>query len=552
LFCAIFAQVTLRENFDNYLPYHQFAILIFLKSASAFSCTPTIGERNDRYLSSNDEGDLMTVRYLATDTALLYKDSSGKDEVTELLWGDQLTIVEAGAEGIRHKVSARGHIGYVEHDAVGDESLLELYFIDVGQGDGVLVRTPDNRHIMIDGGYKRASQPTGKNAADFVDWKFAKDYGLKVIALDAMIATHNDADHYGGLSDLLDVRQIKELDADKVTVDNFFHAGVGWWKKAETGRWLGQTTADGKYLTQLMGDRNAVLGALLKGAPQELQGEWATLLGKVVETKTRTNLPTPISRISHSDDYLPGFGPADGAPAIRILAPVEFTVDGQAGLHNYGASASHNTNGNSVLLRLDYGHARILLTGDLNRFSQRALLEDYEGNNDVFACDVAKACHHGSDDVSYRFLSAMAPAVTVISSGDAEGHDHPRPSIVAASAITGHLEMADDRLVTPLVYSTELARSLNLGKVSEASWTDGQGSRTLQGNELAGLQVKCKVTKAGALNPTTVTRNLEHTYIVAGLIYGLVNVRTDGNRILCATLNESTNSWEVKVVKPRF
>jgi hypothetical protein len=40
---------------------------------------------------------------------------------------------------------------------------------------------------MIDGGSKRASQPTGKNAADFVDWTFARDYGLSQIHLDVMM-----------------------------------------------------------------------------------------------------------------------------------------------------------------------------------------------------------------------------------------------------------------------------------------------------------------------------------------------------------------------------
>ncbi len=494
----------------------------------------------------------MTVRYLANDTALLFKAMTGKEHITELLWGDHLTIVEAGSEGVRHKVKARGHTGYVEHDAVGDQSLLELYFIDVGQGDGVLVRTPDNRHIMIDGGYKRASQPTGKNAADFVDWKFARDYGLGTIALDAMIATHNDADHYGGLSDLLDVRQTAELDADKVTVEGFYHAGVAWWKKPGGGRWLGQTTQDGKFLTQLMGDRNAVLGTMVAGAPAVLQGEWADLMGKIMKTRTRAGTATPITRISHTDEYLPGFGPADRGPAIRILAPVEFDLDGKAGLHNYGSSASHNTNGNSVLLRLDYGHARILLTGDLNRHSQGALLTDYQDQHEMFACDVAKACHHGSDDVSYKFLSAINPAVTVISSGDTERHDHPRPSIVAASALTGHVEIADDRLVTPLVYSTELSRSLNVGKVSELRWKDDGGTRVRQGDELADVHVTTRVTKAGDLNPASVTRRMDRAYIVAGLIYGLVNVRTDGERILCATLNEGTHSWEVKIVTPRF
>jgi len=129
------------------------------------------------------------------------------------------------------KVRARGKEGYVAAAAVGDESLLELYFIDVGQGDGILIRTPDGRHLMIDGGYKRAAQPTGKNAADFVDWKFVKDYGTETIHLEAMIASHNDADHYGGLADLLDAGQERELDARQVHVDAFYHAGVAWWVK---------------------------------------------------------------------------------------------------------------------------------------------------------------------------------------------------------------------------------------------------------------------------------------------------------------------------------
>ena len=112
---------------------------------------------------------------------------------------------------------------------IGDESLLEVYFIDVGQGDGVLIRTPDDRHILIDGGFKPASQPTGKNTTDFVDWKFAKDYGLEHIDLDVMMASHNDADHYGGLADLLDVSQIDQLDAREVRVEALYHAGMAWW-----------------------------------------------------------------------------------------------------------------------------------------------------------------------------------------------------------------------------------------------------------------------------------------------------------------------------------
>jgi beta-lactamase superfamily II metal-dependent hydrolase len=496
----------------------------------------------------------MAEKYVASETTPLYEAATGNKKLLELLWGDPLTVLEGDEGASRWKVRARGgRTGFVSTSAIGDESLLEVYFIDVGQGDGILIRTPDHRHIMIDGGFKRASQPTGKNAADFVDWKFFKDYGLNQIHLDAMIASHNDADHYGGLSDLLDVSQSDELDADDVRVDAFYHAGVGWWVNPFTGkRWLGPTTEDKKFLIQLMGERPQVEAALKSGAEPKLQGEWARFMSNVTKAKTIDGTATPIHRLSQANRHIPGFNGSDGGVAIRVLAPFERTIDGSSALHNFGSSVGKNTNGNSILLRLDYGRSRILLTGDLNTDSQRALLEDYTGSRMEFLCDVAKACHHGSDDVSYEFLSVMRPAVTVISSGDNEGHDHPRPDIVAASAITGHLEIYRDRIVTPLVYSTELARSINLGKPSKVTINGDGETTTIETEELHTIKIEAKVTKAGDLNPSKVTKQLDRTYIVAGLIYGLVNIRTDGETILCATLNEKDNTWQVKKITSRF
>jgi hypothetical protein len=60
------------------------------------------------------------------------------------------------------------------------------------------------------------------------------------------------------------------------------------------------------------------------------------------------------------------------------------------------------------------------------------------------------------------------------------------------------------------------------------------------------------VNKVGNLNPSLVHRRLNTTFIVAGLIYGLVNVRTDGEKILCATLNEADHTWQIKKFKSRF
>ena len=173
----------------------------------------------------------MTISYIREDTAKFrYKDASDQDRTMELLWGDQVDIIRE--QGNEATIKARGKEGIVERDVLGGDPLLKVYFIDVGQGDGVLIVTPDRKHVLVDGGYIRSRQPTGKNAADFVDWKFAKDYGEKRIKLDAMVASHCDSDHYGGLWDLFNLADEarEELDTEGVDVDVLYHAGVSWWK----------------------------------------------------------------------------------------------------------------------------------------------------------------------------------------------------------------------------------------------------------------------------------------------------------------------------------
>lgn len=482
------------------------------------------------------------IRYVATDTTPLYVDATGSKRRAVLLWGDRVRV-ETG-QGARRRARARGVTGFVDPDALGDTSLLELYFIDVGQGDGVLIRTPDGRHVMVDGGYRRSGQPTGKNAADFVDWKFAQDYEADRIHLDAMIVSHCDADHYGGLWDLLNPRETRDLDLTDVRVDAFYHAGVGWWQETDGKRTLGPKE-DG-YLTRLMGDRADLGSSIGPGFPR-LQGEWGAFLSDVFAHGC------PITRLSSATQHLEGFGPQDGSVVINILGPVEFVENGEPRLRSLGGD-SQNTNGNSIVLRLDYGRARFLLTGDLNLAAQQALLEDYVGERQAFAGDVVKGCHHGSDDCSYEFLSIVGAGCTVISSGDNESYAHPRPTIVAASGQTGHTRIARDQVDTPLVYSTEIARSVRLGTAVEvvATTVEEDGTESTQKFDPEQVQVVFKETRAGDLRPRTGTRALDAMKVVPGIIYGLINVRTDGEKILCASRNEKTGTWDIETFSSRF
>jgi beta-lactamase superfamily II metal-dependent hydrolase len=506
----------------------------------------------------------MAIRYVKRETTPLFENAApeivGRKKKDprryRLLWGDRVEVLEE--QGTRTRVRARGKgPGWVETEDLGDTSLLELYFIDVGQGDGVLIRTPDDRHILIDGGWPRHSQPTGKNAADFVDWKFARDYRAKQILLDAVICSHNDQDHYGGLWDLLNPEMSDELDLKDVRVESFFHAGLSWWKGAKRTLGTPVSTPHGKMYTQLLSDRAAALEALGPEASPALQGEWGEFIGVVTGARRRDGSSTPMTRLGtpqgEAPVFLPGFGPENGPVTIRVLAPVEFDVQGETGIRFFKGGDSKNTNGNSVLLRLDYGKARILLTGDLNSASQNALLDDYAGRHGEFECDVAKSCHHGSDDISFKFMETLKPAATIISSGDNEGHDHPRPAVVATSALTGFKEMKGDRLVTPLVYSTELARSVRLGTPSLLEVLDGGAvTKTYNRLDFEDMRVTSHEVLAAAREPKTVRQSFSSRRVMTGLIYGLVNVRTDGKKILCATLDEAEDDWRIETFKARF
>jgi beta-lactamase superfamily II metal-dependent hydrolase len=517
-------------------------------------------------INCEESAAMADIRYVKETTVPFFSKATGKETRGELLWGDRVRVLDASEP--RLKVKARGRTGFVSKSAVGKKSLLEFYFIDVGQGDGVLIRTPDGpagadgRHILIDGGWPRQSQPTGKNAIDFVDWKFHADYERDAIELDAVICSHNDQDHYGGLWDLFNTSAAAraELDCQDVRVEAIYHAGLSWWKQGGE-RTLGPSvgTPQGAMFTRLLGDRAEVEAGLATGASPALQGEWASFLRQAVKCTTRAGGATPIERLSHLTGSLPGFADPGGVD-VKVLGPVEFAVGGKPAIRKLAGDDSQNTNGNSVLLRVDYGDVRVLLTGDLNENSQRALLVDYAGREEVFECDVAKGCHHGSGDVSARFLERVKPTVTIISSGDSEGHDHPRPEVLAASGITGDVpDPLPDRLASPLIYITELARSVALGTPTALEFTDPTGTAHLiTGEGFKKVKVTYKVVLAGDRNPRTVTTTLQRAgkavprQIVDFTTFGLINVRTDGEKIVIAARNEADGSWNVKEVRGRF
>ena len=75
---------------------------------------------------------------------------------------------------------------------------LDVLFFDVGQGDAVLVTTPEGRRLLVDTGPR---SPTGRAAAAFSVVPYLERRGID--HLDTIVVTHPDEDHLGGLPTLL-------------------------------------------------------------------------------------------------------------------------------------------------------------------------------------------------------------------------------------------------------------------------------------------------------------------------------------------------------------
>lgn len=70
--------------------------------------------------------------------------------------------------------------------------ILSVYFLDVGQGDAILIDSPTHKQVLIDG---------GKNRKVLSEISKVLLFGDKTI--DVVIGTHPDADHIGGLPEVI-------------------------------------------------------------------------------------------------------------------------------------------------------------------------------------------------------------------------------------------------------------------------------------------------------------------------------------------------------------
>jgi beta-lactamase superfamily II metal-dependent hydrolase len=94
----------------------------------------------------------------------------------------------------------------VDAATIAKPKSMTVHFIDVGQGDATYIKTPNGDDILIDAGNK------GKGDAVVAYLK-----KLKVDDIEVLISTHPDADHVGGLDEVINAFKVENIFASKVS-----------------------------------------------------------------------------------------------------------------------------------------------------------------------------------------------------------------------------------------------------------------------------------------------------------------------------------------------
>lgn len=370
----------------------------------------------------------------------------GKSKNNTILMGSYVKLL-GDENGEWEKVSAFSIDGWIKKNNLGDSPGFKCYYVDVGQGDGVLIEVgndKDGLKILIDGG------PTDNLSRYLNKWQYKYYINLnETVHFDYVFISHFDKDHYNGLIEIINNKNF--------TFGQIFHNGITKFKDGENVKLpteyntkLGKKIKVNKYyyLTTSF-DSVSDLEALNRN--DELADLMVEFLTAIKNAKAQKRLKE-LKRIDYKYKIDPKTINSKDFN-IEVLGPITSDINSEVGF-KYFKDESYTINGHSLVLKIKYGNRTFLYGGDLNIPSEEHLLEYYKDKN-VFEVDVAKSCHHGASEFTVDFMGKVNPFATVISSGDNETYSHPRADAIGCA---GKYSRSD----RPLVFSTELARSINV------------------------------------------------------------------------------------------
>jgi beta-lactamase superfamily II metal-dependent hydrolase len=438
------------------------------------------------------------------------------------LWGDYVKLLN-GSSANYQEVHVRDADGWVDKKLLQKERILEVNFIDVGQGDGCFIVLPDkndplkDKFVLVDAGI-------GQNMAHFLNWRFNFKGNTYNLPIEYLIITHADADHFLGFKEIINNK--------RCLIEKIYHNGIV--PRAGKDKFGKTTSFNGKkYLQEVVDDRSK-LEALIKVPENLVKNDFLNMMKDALASYKKKDF---IEMLEYGMK-IPGY--SSGEITFEVLGPITVNRASTKLLPTFGGDGP-TKNGNSIVLKLTYKNLKILLPGDVNKKSQEYLTEFYlqkagikRSKTDrgyikhlnvlkgIFESDVTKSNHHGSSDFLFEFFQFINPIATVISSGDNETFTHPRPDTLGVIGKTSRGEY-------PLIFSTELARSSN-----DNMYNDSIKNGILKLEEE--LKDEKDLKKHQNINKkiTTLISKLQRNIAV----YGMITLRSDGEKAIIAQKKE--------------
>ena len=117
---------------------------------------------------------------------------------------------------------------------------LQITCLDVGQGDGILIRTPNNKHYLIDGGSSSQSE-----LGRYCLLPALKSMGISY--LDGIFISHTDKDHLSGVQELLEYMEkgLTTIRAGYLVLPGWSEPPQAWTDLARTAKKAGLKTVTG-------------------------------------------------------------------------------------------------------------------------------------------------------------------------------------------------------------------------------------------------------------------------------------------------------------------
>ena len=472
----------------------------------------------------------MNTHFINADLVKVYRTAEKKNAhlITVLAWGDDVELIETSgttikialktfrnlADGSILPVKTEGFIFRPPKNKLEDvllpqeqKKVLKVSFVDVGQGDASVIETPKGKVVLIDGGENQLF-------ARYLAARFAGTTSQDPKIVDCIIVSHGDADHFEGLP------EIQRSEKHKTFKKRFFmkpsvvfHNGLVKRPSSKKEKeLLGPTLESAKklYLTGLVNRIDELpdeeMNTPFRAWKKTLQEYEKRYRYKILQKRLSHTSKGDFNFLNDENIDINVLGPieekVDNIPVLKFLRTPSASVVAEAKDADESPSgsysASHTINGHSVILKMKYGNINFLFAGDLNAEAEDHLVANKKSK--PLKSDIFKVPHHGSADFSDSFLDAVNPIVSVVSSGDenaAKEYIHPRATLIGALG-------KHSRIDRPLVFVTEMVAFLK---------TEGWA----------------KLDKPTAAQPKN------SFFAFSKTAYGIVHVRTDGERLLVFT-----------------